>query len=77
MKPGKLNFLETSGPVQACNGIALHLLQRQSVVLYQEYHTPELTFSYEDYCANIGQNTGLTGRDSNLQLWDNDHGGIF
>jgi len=23
MKSGSLNFLETSGPVQACNGIAL------------------------------------------------------
>ena len=24
MQPGNLNLLETSGPVQACNGIALH-----------------------------------------------------
>jgi len=24
LKSGKLNFLENSGPVQACNGIALH-----------------------------------------------------
>jgi len=26
MKSGSLNLLETSGPVQACNGIALPLL---------------------------------------------------
>ena len=26
MKPGKLNFLEPSGPLQACNGTALHFL---------------------------------------------------
>ena len=25
MKPGSINLLETSGPVQACNGIALPL----------------------------------------------------
>jgi len=26
LKSGNLNLLEPSGPVQACNGIALHLL---------------------------------------------------
>ena len=28
LKSGSLNLLEHSGPVQACNGIALHLLLR-------------------------------------------------
>jgi len=32
MKSGNLNFLESSGPLQACNGTALHLTRKQ-----QEY----------------------------------------
>jgi len=30
-KSGNLNFLEPSGPVQACNGTALHLLLLNSL----------------------------------------------
>jgi len=33
MKSGSLNFLEHSGPVQACNGTALPLLLHNNVVL--------------------------------------------
>jgi len=32
MKPGNLNFLEPSGPLQACNGAALPLPLLQHVV---------------------------------------------
>ena len=34
MKSGNLNFLEPSGPLQACNGTALPLLNITSVCLY-------------------------------------------
>jgi len=35
MKSGNLNFLETSGPLQACNGTALHFyMQTDNTVLF-------------------------------------------
>jgi len=38
MKSGSLKFLEHSGPVQACNGIALHLplLTEEPLPVYSE-----------------------------------------
>jgi hypothetical protein len=33
MKSGNLNFLEPSGPLQACNGIALPLPYRMKILL--------------------------------------------
>ena len=37
MKSGKINFLETSGPLLACNGTALtftHVVDAQIIVMY-------------------------------------------
>jgi len=36
MKSGNFNFLEPSGPLQACNGTALHLAN-----IYLENHTKQ------------------------------------
>jgi len=33
LKYGRLNFLEPSGPVQACNGIAIHIEEEAVSVL--------------------------------------------
>ena len=44
MKSGSLNFLEPSGPVQACNGTALPLLLEDPFVPHVEFrvHCPLL-----------------------------------
>jgi len=41
MKSGNLNFLEPSGPLQACNGTAftielIHMLVKKTTVTYQQ-----------------------------------------
>jgi hypothetical protein len=46
MKSGNLNFLETSGPLQACNGIALSLYKGNRVT---RNNKPLLTV-----CAFVG-----------------------
>jgi len=50
LKPGGLNFLELSGPVQACNGIALPSLRcnyrAETIVRMQTGYT---------CCVNINQ----------------------
>jgi hypothetical protein len=42
MKSGNLNFLEPSGPLQACNGTALPFLMRKRdiklVEVFQKWH---------------------------------------
>jgi secreted trypsin-like serine protease len=42
MKPGNLNFLEPSGPIQACNGTALPYL----------YHSVNMYYNWlqEQFC---------------------------
>ena len=44
-KSGNLNFLETSGPLQACNGIALPL------PFYQEQAYPSGLYSVSALCS--------------------------
>jgi len=34
MKYGNLNFLETFGPLQACNGTALHLYSEEDTQMF-------------------------------------------
>jgi hypothetical protein len=43
LKSGRLNFLETSGPVQACNGIALplHVIVKGISVIYLDRNMGE------------------------------------
>jgi len=37
MKSGKLNFLEPSGPLQACNGTAVPLPLHEDVYTFWQY----------------------------------------
>ena len=46
MKYGNLKLLEPSGPVQACNGIALPLLTITNAVLKKTKYTVDLIFQH-------------------------------
>ena len=46
MKSGNLNFLEPSGPLQACNGTALPLLLLLLLLLLL-FHVPCFLYGYE------------------------------
>jgi hypothetical protein len=50
MKSGSLNLLEPSGPVQACNGIALSLLRH--FVIYMHYY---IIFKLKIELVNVQQ----------------------
>ena len=46
MKSGNLNFLETSGPLQACNGTALPFMPK-----YQKERVRKLTMTHLSLCV--------------------------
>ena len=60
LKFGSLNLLEPSGPVQACNGIALPLLLCTSVLCNDLPHTHFFPFRLVTYCILEAQNIQYT-----------------
>jgi len=56
MKSGNLNFLEPSGPLQACNGTDLHLTNTVLPILFK-FRT-NFTLSYDNPSV---PNYGYTG----------------
>jgi hypothetical protein len=56
MKSGKLNFLEPSGPLQACNGTALPLLRRERrLKVCREQDVEEIFGPKRDEIRGIGE----------------------
>jgi len=50
MKSGNLNFLEPSGPLQACNGTALHFL----LLLYHLFNVFTVGLCLSRYLVTLG-----------------------
>jgi hypothetical protein len=60
LKSGSLKLLEPSGPVQACNGIALPLTFTHNRAYIYKIQNPE-GYQYS-YFGGLGDNTAQSGR---------------
>jgi hypothetical protein len=54
MKSGNLNLLESSGPLQACKGTALHFILGKSIsILGQNFELQQMAHCKENFNGNI------------------------